>query len=79
MSDSSQKSQILIEQIREWQQQVSGYSKSYKNTEIKAVLSKIVIPKSISENMIKEILHNSSSLMSGLVSISFDNETIEGN
>lgn len=75
MSDSNQE---LIEQIREWQRQVSACSKSYKNKEIKEVLSKIMIPKVISENILKEILLQASSIFSGLTSVIFDTETIEG-
>lgn len=78
MSDSNQKSEMLIEQIKEWQQQVSTCSKSYKNVkEIKEILSKIIFPKNVTD--VKEIMNSAASIMSGLVSISFDSETIEGN
>ena len=80
MSDLSQKSEMLIEQIKEWQQQVSACSKSYKNVkEIREILSKIIIPKNVMRENCKEIMNSASSIMSGLVSISYDNETIEGN
>lgn len=77
MTDTSGKSQEVIQQIKDWQDQVVSYSKTFNDQQIKEILRSIPKQK-LSENNAKEYLLTVSGLIGGLASISFDTETIEG-